>query len=149
MGINQTILGTVIEIFSATKDYKGQIRPVVNYLELIEGYGIKYDKFAGKNLDSTVLITGLKAYEIASSSGININFGSLGENILLDFDTNKLEIGDILTIGNSQIQVMQRCTICNHLSVYDKKLPKLIKNDRGLYCKIISSGKILKGMEVK
>ena len=149
MNNHNKTLGTVIEIFSASSDYQGQIRPIVKNLKLIEGYGIKGDKFAGKNLDSTVLITGIEAYEIARASGIEIDYGSLGENILLNFNTNILRLGDILTIGNAQIQIMQKCTICNHLSVYDKRLPKLIKNDRGLYCKIVKSGTILKGMKVE
>jgi len=95
------------------------------------------------------LITSVEAYKIASAYGIEINYGSLGENILLDFNTNILQLGDILTIGNAKIQIMQKCTICNHLSVYDKRLPGLIKNDRGLYCRIVKSGTILKNMKVE
>lgn len=149
MSTHDQISGTVIEIFSASPQYQGQIRPVVNKLELIEGYGIKNDKFAGKNLDATVLITGIGAYETACSSEIFIDYGSLGENILLDFNTDILQIGDILTIGDAKIQITQKCTICNHLSIYDKRLPKLIKNDRGLYCKIIKSGTVIKNMKVE
>jgi MOSC domain-containing protein YiiM len=148
MGNQTNKLGSVIEIFSADKNHKAKVRPIVGKLELIKDHGIKNDKFAEKNLESTVMIIGKNAYDLAKSHDINLEYGSLGENILLDFDPNLLSVGTILTIGNSKIQITQKCTICNHLSHYDDDLPRLIKNDRGMYCKIIQSGSIFKNMEV-
>lgn len=80
------ILGEVLEVFSATKESSGLPRPKVESLNLIKDYGIEFDKFAEKNLDQTVMIVGLKSYELAKSFNIDLELGSLGENILLDFD---------------------------------------------------------------
>ncbi len=142
-------LGKVLEIFSATKESSGLPRPKVKELNLIENFGIENDKFAGKKLEQTVMIVGLKSYEIALEEGINLEFGSLGENILLDFDPHDLEVGTNLIIGDAIIEITQVCTVCNHLSVFGKNLPQLLKAHRGLYCKIIKSGFIFKDMEVK
>lgn len=142
-------IGKVLEIFSATKESSGLPRPKVKELNLIENFGIENDKFAGKKLEQTVMIVGLKSYEMASEQNINLEFGSLGENILLDFDPHNLEVGTNLIIGESIIEITQVCTVCNHLSVFDKNLPQLLKAHRGLYCKIIKSGFIFKDMEVK
>ena len=79
-------IGKVIETFSATKESSGMPRPKVENLNLIKDYGIENDKFAGKKLEQTVMVVGLKSYEIAKENGIDLELGSLGENILLDFD---------------------------------------------------------------
>ena len=143
------ILGEVLEVFSATKESSGLPRPKVESLNLIKDYGIEFDKFAEKNLDQTVMIVGLKSYELAKSFKIDLELGSLGENILLDFDPHDFEVGKYFKIDEAIIQITQICTVCNHLSVFNKDLPKILKGHRGVYCKIIKSGKILKNMKVK
>ena len=143
------ILGEVLEVFSATKESSGLPRPKVESLNLIKDYGIEFDKFAEKNLDQTVMIVGLKSYELAKSFNIDLELGSLGENILLDFDPHDFEVGQYFKIDEAIIQITQICTVCNHLSVFNKDLPKFLKGHRGVYCKIIESGKILKNMKVK
>ena len=142
-------LGTVLKTFSATSESSGLPRPLVPELNLIVDYGIQNDKFAGKKLDQTVMIVGLKSYEIAKDNNIDLSFGCLGENILLDFDPHCFEVGKEISIGNSIVQITQICTVCNHLSVFDKNLPVLLKGHRGLYCKIIKSGIIKENMIVK
>ncbi len=143
------ILGKVLNTFSATKESSGSPRPVVFQLNLIKDYGIENDKFAGKKLEQTVMIVGIQSYEIAKDNGINLEFGSLGENILLDFDPHILEVGTKLIIEDSIIEITQICTVCNHLAVFNENLPLLLKGHRGLYCKIIKSGIISKDMIVK
>lgn len=143
------ILGEVVEIFSATKDSSGLPRPKVEALNLIENYGIEFDKFAGKKLEQSVLIVGLKSYEIAKQNGFDLVFGSLGENILLNFDPHDFEVGKVLKIGQSIIEITQICTVCNHLSVFGATLPNLLKAHRGVYCKILKSGLIQKNIKVE
>jgi MOSC domain-containing protein YiiM len=146
---NIKTLGKVLKTFSATKESRGLPRPQVASLNLIEGFGIENDKFAGKKLEQTVMIVGLESYEIALKNGIKLEYGSLGENILLDFDPHDLSVNQELIIGTSVIQITQVCTICNHLNVFDEKLPTLLKNHRGLYCKILKNGIISKDMIVE
>ena len=70
-------LGKVLKTFSATNESSGLPRPIVSKLNLIVDYGIENDKFAGKKLDQTVMIAGLKSYEIAKQNNIdleNINY---------------------------------------------------------------------------
>ena len=141
-------LGKVLGIFSATIGTSGLPRPKVENLNLIENYGIKNDKFANDDLNKTVMIIGIKSYNIAKNHGINLLYGSYGENLLFDFDPHELEVEEILQINDAIIQIKEKCTLCNHLSVFGKQLPKLIKNHRGLYCKILKSGIIKKNSSV-
>ena len=144
MKTNNNKLGIVKATFSASKSSSGLPRPVVTELNLVQGYGIENDKFAGNDLDKTVMIIGQNSYDIANEHGMDLEYGSYGENILFDFDPHLLQIGDKIQIGKTLVEVTQKCTICKHLSVFGAKLPKLIKNHRGLYCKILKGGSITK-----
>ncbi|WP_198306330.1 MOSC domain-containing protein [Arcobacter vandammei] len=143
------IVGKVLDTFSARTKESSMPRPRVENLNLIKDYGIEFDKFAGKNLEQTVMIVGINSYELAKSRDINIVYGTLGENILLDFDPHKFDIGTKFEIGDSVIELSSICTICNHLTAFHNHLPRLLKNNRGVYCKIIKSGIIEKDMLVK
>lgn len=143
------LLGKVLGTFSAKKDSQSSMpRPKTESINLIEGFGIENDKFAQKDLDRTVMILGLNSYEKAGKNGITLEFGSLGENLVFDFDPHELTIGTVLIIGDSQIEISEKCTICNHLSIFDKELPKIVKDCRGLYCKILKNGTIKKDFDV-
>ncbi len=141
-------LGKVIETFSAQKGFKGDIRPIVDELKMIKGYGIEKDKFAGKNPQRSVMIVGLIAYEMAKEKNIELKYGSLGENILLECNPHKFNIDDIIQIGTVKLQITQECSICSHLSVHDDELPKLIEKYRGVYCKVLNDGIIKKGQYI-
>lgn len=142
-------LGKVLKTFSATNESSGLPRPIVSKLNLIVDYGIENDKFAGKKLDQTVMIVGLKSYEIAKQNNIDLEIGCLGENILLDFDPHDFEVGKQLFIEDTILEITQICTVCSHLSLFDNNLPALLKGHRGLYCRIIKSGIIKENMIVK
>ena len=141
-------LGKIIGTFSAKKGQSGLPRPKVKFLNLIEGFGIEEDKFAGKDEDSSVMIVGTFSYELAKEKGISLDLGSLGENLLFDFNPHDFHIGTQFKIGETIIEITQKCTICNHLSVFGKKLPLIVKDCRGLYCKIIKGGEIKKNDEI-
>ena len=139
------VLGT----FSATINDTSKVRPKRDKLELVKDYGIKDDKFALKNLDQSVLIVPIDAYDITKNEGIELEFGSLGENILVDFNIMDMPINTKLKIGDAVVEITQKCTMCNHLAVFDKRVPRLVRNHRGVYCKIIESGIVKKGMSVE
>ncbi len=143
-----SIIGKTLGTFSAPKGYKGSIRPKVESLEMITGHGIKDDKFAGKDTNRSVMVVGKIAYDIAKENDVDIEFGSLGENIVLDFDPHDLRVNDIIQIGEVKLKLTEMCTICSHLCVHDKKLPKLVAKHRGVYCEILNDGIIKEGLDI-
>ena len=137
----------VLKLYIAPKGKSGE-RKEQEELILKKGFGIVGDKFAGKKLNRSVMIVGEIAYEIAKKNNIFLPPAALGENILLNFDPHELEIGTILQIGSAMLEITSACTLCNHLLIYDKKLPKLILKHRGIYCKVIEDGIIKKSDRV-
>ena len=104
--------------------------------------GIYEDKHYNKNKNRSVLITSTKAYTMAKEKSIIMPYGSLGENIVIDYDLHLLNPGDKLQIGDVILEIVQNCTLCKHLSKIDKQLPKLLCNDRGVFAKVIKEGKL-------
>jgi MOSC domain-containing protein YiiM len=131
----------VLGLFVSVNDEKKRL--CKEKLELDEK-GVLEDKFYAKNSNRLILITSVNAYELAKSSGVEMEYGSLGENILIDQEINKLAIGDQFKIGEILLEVTQNCTLCDGLSIIDPKLPEILKNDRGLFAKAVSNGIIKK-----
>lgn len=137
--------GLVLELFLSIKNVGKESREMI----LVEENGIVEDKFYGKDANRSILITSLDSYYMAKENDIDMPYGSLGENILVDVNPYNLGAGDIISIGETQLEITQNCTICNSLSKVDSKLPSILKSDRGIFAKTIKSGKIRKGDIVK
>lgn len=110
--------------------------------------GVIGDKFHGKNIDRSILLTSIESYEKAQKNGIDLKYGQLGENILLDTNPCDLPQGAKLKIEDVILEITMPCTMCKSLTCIDSSLPKLLKKDRGIFAKIIKEGKITKEVKV-
>lgn len=142
------MLGRVIKLF-ITRDNKDKTRESVEKFSADE-FGILNDKFYKKNPMRTILITSIQSYELTQEHGIEIEYGALGENILIDINPYSLVEGDTFTIGTTEFEITQNCTLCKGLSTINPKLPTLLKKDRGIFAKIIKgSNQISIGDKIK
>jgi len=110
----------------------------------VDNNGIIDDKFYAKDIDRSILITSIDSYKLSKENGIDIEYSKLGENILIDYNPYHLPPKTQLIIGEAILEISQHCTICKSLSKIDTKLPKLLKDDRGIFAKVIKSGIISK-----
>ena len=109
---------------------------------LLDESGIVGDKFYAKDTNRSVLLISQSSYDLASKVGISPLAGSLGENLLISFNPYKLPLGTKIQIADVVLEISQNCTLCNSLSKVDAKLPKLLKDDRGIFAKVIKGGVI-------
>jgi len=131
--------GKILELFYSTNDGR------VNTTKLaLDEKGVLEDKYYNKNIQRSVLITTQESYKLAASHGIDVPYGALGENILLDYNPYHLKPGTRLVIDDLVLEISQNCTLCKSLAKVDAMLPKLLKDDRGIFAKVISSGTIYK-----
>lgn len=133
---NKECVGRVIALFK-----KEKIRKSYNELNLDKN-GVLGDKFYAKDVSRSVLLSSLYSYNKIKKENIDISFGALDENILIDFNPYSLKIGTKIEIGEVLFKISQPCTICGHLSSIDKKVPKLLKEDRGVFIQVIKGGAI-------
>jgi len=102
----------------------------------VDSFGVVGDKFYKKDPNRAILITSTQSYELSKENGIPLPDGALGENILIDGNPYHLLPGERLRIGDAILEITQNCTLCKGLSTLSSKLPKLLKNDRGIFAKL-------------
>ena len=111
--------------------------------------GVIGDKYYNSDINRSVLISSTKSYNIAKNNNIQVPDGGLGENIIVNFDIYSLKIGTKFQIGTSLLQISQNCTLCKSLAKINPKLPKILKNDRGIFAFVLKEGEIKEGDEIK
>ena len=134
--------GKVLELFITKEEAQKKSRVRMETIQVDED-GILNDKFYAKDSLRAILITSLESYTMANNANIILNSGSLGENILIDINPYGLKEGARLMIGNTILEITQNCTLCKGLSTIDSKLPKLLKNDRGIFAKYIQGDTLI------
>lgn len=139
---NDNTLGKVISLFITLCDAK-KTRQSVQSIQ-VDKFGIMNDKFYAKDSMRSILLSSSESYSLTKEQGIYIGEGSLGENILLDINPYHLKHGDCLKIGSTYLEITQNCTLCNGLSKINPKLPKLLKNDRGIFAKYLKGNSEIK-----
>ncbi len=135
--MSKNSVGKVVKLFISKQG--SQERTDKEMLEF-DSRGVLEDKFYNKNIQRSVLLTSQDSYNLIRDNNIDVKYGILGENLLLDFNPYNLDIGTQLKIGEVILEISQACTICDHLSAIDKNLPSLLKKDRGIFSKVIKSG---------
>jgi MOSC domain-containing protein YiiM len=133
----ENINAKVVKLY-ITKSDTNKSRLDVSKIDVDEN-GVKGDKFYAKDSDRAILITSTKSYELSKQHGIALFEGALGENILIDANPYHLRPGARIKIGDVQLQITQNCTLCKGLSTLSPKLPKLLKDDRGIFAKVCSN----------
>ena len=132
-------VGSVVGLFVSKKP--------VQKMEL-DPQGIINDKFYNKQRARSVLLSAKRSYVLAEDENISLEFGELGENILLDYNPYDLLPGSQIEIGEVVLEITQKCSLCKSLSKIDTKLPKLLKDDRGIFAMVIKGGTIKKGDKI-
>jgi len=138
-------VGKVISLYISVK---GSSAPLEKQALSLDEKGIIDDKHYDTDKERSILITSLASYDILMQHDIETEHGILGENLLIDYDPYRLSPGTKLQIGNTILQISQNCTLCKHLSKIDKRIPKLLKNDRGVFGKVVQDGSIKVGDEI-
>ncbi|MBL0721531.1 MAG: MOSC domain-containing protein [Sulfurovum sp.] len=131
--------GKVLNLFIATKGNSS--KESLDEIK-VDKYGVVNDKFYAKDIQRSVLISTIESYELSLKSNIQLPRGSLGENILIDYNPYTLPVGSKIKIGESLLEITQNCTLCKSLTKVNTKLPKILKDDRGIFAKVIESGVI-------
>ena len=136
-------VGKILELYYSTNSGR------VNAMKLsLDTKGVVEDKYYNKDIDRSVLIASKQSYDLALQNGIEVPYSTLGENLLIDYNQYHLKAGTQIVINDLVLEISQNCTLCNSLAKVDEKLPLLLKNDRGIFAKVITSGTVSKGNNI-
>lgn len=135
-------VGEILKLFISTPQSSQRVEKSAI---TIDSMGVVEDKFYAKESARSILLTSKDSYDLIKSYDIEMPPGYLGENLFMDYNPYSLPLGSRIQVGSAIIEISQNCTICNHLSVIDKRIPKLLKNDRGIFARSVQSGEICVG----
>jgi len=138
-----TKVGNIFSLFYATVNGSALTLELV-----VDKKGIVKDKHYNKSTERSVLISSLESYALAEKHGIAVPYGVLGENLLIDYNPYHLKTGARLKIANVILEISQHCTLCKSFTKIDTRLPNLLKDDRGIFAKVIKSGCITEGDDI-
>lgn len=139
--MSSKLLGTVVSLYVSKKGVEKREPKETLSFELD---GVCEDKFKGKDVNRSVLLVSQQSYAFAQENDIDLLNGDLGENILVDFDPYSFDGGTKLQIGEVILEISQKSSLCSSLSKINSKLPKLLKDKRGIFAKVIACGTIAK-----
>lgn len=141
--MQKKLVGKVLRLYLSYKDEDGVTQRAPKQEIEIDHAGVIGDKFYDKEIQRSILLTSDESYQMARDESIDVPDGSLGENILIDYNPYHLQAGDRLSIGDGVVlEVTQNCTLCKSLTKVDSRLPRLLKDDRGIFVKSISGGTV-------
>ncbi len=139
------VVGKVIKLFISQANNSSRV--LKKNLSL-DSAGVLTDKFYNKDTNRSVLISSNESYNIALNHNISMEDGELGENILIDYNPYHLPVETQIQIGEVILEITQNCTLCKSLTKVNNKLPKILKDDRGIFAKVVTSGYIYIGDKI-
>ena len=76
--------------------------------------------------------------------------GILRENITTDgLNVNSLQVGQLLRIGDTRLEVTMVCTPCNQMERIRPGLRKELRGRRGMLCRVLQGGLIRPGDSIE
>ena len=99
--------------------------------------------------DRVMLLTCQITYDIAEKEDIVIEKGVLMESIHVDVDLYDLNVGDVIELGETLLEVTEICESYGYLYALAPELPELIQGKRGLFVRPLDYGTVRVGDAVK
>ena len=121
---------------------KGTKKHPVDFINLIEDFGIENDAHAGK-WHRQVSLLGVESMENMKKKLPTLSAGDFAENILTQGITlYKLPIGTILKIGQCILEVTQIGKECHHGCEIRHIVGDCVMPREGIFTKVLKGGKI-------
>ena len=124
---------------------KGIKKHPVEYIELIEDYGIDGDAHAGK-WHRQVSLLGVESMEAMKEKLPTLSAGDFAENILTSgLALRELPVGTVLAIGDTLLGVTQIGKVCHHDCEIRKLVGTCVMPTDGIFTVVLRGGTIRPG----
>ncbi len=128
---------------------KGTGKKPVDCVKLVSGSGIEGDAHAG-NWHRQVSLLSLEKINGFIEKGADVEYGSFGENIVVDgIDLKSLPVGTELQINGARLEVTQIGKDCHSKCAIYNQVGDCIMPREGIFAKVLSGGEIRPGDEIE
>jgi len=143
------ILKGIVE-YVCISEKKGIPKKTVDYIYLIENFGIRGDAHASPSTHRQVSLIAIESINKMRENGIKIKDGGFAENIATSgINLSTLKIGDRLLIGaNAVLEVTQLGKECHHKCAIYYQAGYCIMPTEGIFARVIKSGEVKKGDQI-
>lgn len=125
--------GRILALFAGGAGFVKEARSAVD----VDPAGAIGDRHYGRSPDRALLLVPEATYRALRAEGIDVPFGSLGENLVVSgLPADDLIPGTRLSIGDATFEVAGGCTVCASLAQVHPRLPKASYRRRGVYLRV-------------
>ncbi len=129
---------------------RGQLKQEIEEAEVITGFGIQNDGHAGEWGRQVTCLSWESVLRVNQEKGLNMEPGQFAENLLLEnIDLSQAGVGSRLKIGADTILEVTQVGKEDHPSIVTKTFGVTLLPYEGLFCKVVTGGKIKKGDPVE
>ena len=141
------VTGTIYSICISTE--KGQLKTEVPEAIIIENYGIEHDGHAGDWGRQISCLNRASVIKFNNEHNLNTGPGDFAENMLIDgLDFLMIKVGDRIKLGTCAILEVTQIGKEDHPSIVSRIFGASLLPSEGLFCKVISGGKVKKNDSV-
>lgn len=116
----------------------------------VDAGGVRGDRHHGRAPERALLLVPAASYRALAARGIDVPYGSLGENLVADgLPEAGLAPGTLIALGDALGRVEAPCTVCRALAEVDPRLPKAAYGRRGVYLAVVQGGPLRLGDTVR
>ena len=129
----------------STSEKRGQLKKEVSEAMLIENYGIENDGHGGQWDRQVTCLNWNSVQKVNKEHNLNMSPGEFAENILIDgMDFSDLVVGSRIRLGTSAVLEVTQIGKEDHPSIVSRTFGVSLLPSEGLFCKVITGGKINK-----
>nr|WP_246060411.1 MOSC domain-containing protein [Peptoniphilus catoniae] len=145
---NKVVEGRIIDV-NISKE-KGTSKKPVEFVNLIENYGIENDAHAGKWHRQVSLLAKESIDKMVKDYDLNLNNGDFAENFTTEgIDLKNLKVGNVLQVGDALIEITQIGKECHQGCAIKQKVNYCIMPTEGIFARVISAGKVKRSDVIK
>lgn len=129
---------------------RGQLKKEVPEAKVIENYGLENDGHAGTWGRQITCLDWASVQKSNKDHHLNMGPGDFAENILIDgLNLSSLSIGSRIKLGKSAVLEVTQIGKEDHPSIVTGTFGVSLLPSEGLFCKVVTGGKIKKGDSVE
>lgn len=144
-GEDKDVLSTVVAT-CISGDARSFTKVPTPEIQLVSDFGVVGDRHAGRDPNRNVLLTTEAAYDFLKAAGLELPYGSLAENLVLQTDRESIAPGATLALGDGAvIEITHHAPRCRRLREVHPDLLRLLSEHRGVYARVVRSGTVCVG----
>ncbi|KYO68000.1 MOSC domain-containing protein [Thermovenabulum gondwanense] len=140
-------MGIVVAVSLSEK--KGEKKRNVEFVNVLEDYGIEGDAHAG-GWHRQISLLALESIKKMREKGLDVNPGDFAENVTTEgIDFSEIKIGTKLKVGEVLLEITQKGKVCHERCAIYYQAGDCIMPKEGVFAKVLKGGKIYPGDSIE